>query len=161
MLQPYFEPSHRRARQIGHSPLPCCIRLAAPDQRLPGAVRKEINVSQLKEYRDGAQGFPDRPIPITRPDPVVSDDNGAPEWTVERILDSRKRGKRDQYLVLWRGYPLSEATWEPIENMDRALDLVIEYNKRSKAVLGAVTTNMPRSAWVKPPRISSSPSRAA
>ena len=115
----------------------------------------------IKEYRDGAQGFPDRPIPITRPDPVVSDDNGAPEWTVERILDSRKRGKRDQYLVLWRGYPLSEATWEPIENMDGALDLVIEYNKRSKAVLGAVTTNMPRSAWVKPPRISSSPSRAA
>jgi len=124
-------------------------------------IHPTINITQLKEYRDGAQAFPDRPIPITRPAPEATDDNGAPEWAVERILDSRKRGKRDQYLVLWRGYPLSEATWEPIEHMDGALDLVIEFNEGRSPALQTITASVPQSAWARPPRISTSPTRAA
>src|SRR5271154_1109525 len=34
-------------------------------------------------------------------------------YEVERILKHRKRGRGYQYLILWRGYPISDATWEP------------------------------------------------
>jgi len=52
----------------------------------------------------------------------------------ERILDHRRFGRRKilQYLVLWKGYPVHEATWEPIEALDGALELVVNYNKRKK-----------------------------
>ncbi len=56
MLQPHFQPSHRRARQICHSPLSLRVRLAAPDQRLAGAVRMEINVSDLERHKLAATG---------------------------------------------------------------------------------------------------------
>ena len=63
--------------------------------------------------------------------------------------------------MLWRGYPLSEATWEPIEHMDGALDLVIEFNEGRGAALQTITASVPQSAWARPPRISTSPTRAA
>jgi len=34
------------------------------------------------------------------------------EWEVERIIGHRKRGHGQQYHVLWKGYPISKATWE-------------------------------------------------
>ena len=43
-----------------------------------------------------------------------------PHYEVEKILRWRKvKGtKRREYLILWTGYPLEEATWEPEENFD-------------------------------------------
>jgi hypothetical protein len=52
-------------------------------------IHPVVNISQLKEYRDGVQAFPDRPVRITRPEPEAVDDNGAPEWRVDRLLDHR------------------------------------------------------------------------
>ncbi len=72
---------------------------------------------------------------------MTQEDSGAPEWEVERILDHKTRGrsKRVWYLVEWKGYPLHEATWEPIENLDGALDTVIEYNQKKNIDLGIIT----------------------
>jgi hypothetical protein len=42
-------------------------------------------------------------------------------------------------LVSWKGYPISESTWERIENLDGALDLVIQYNQRKHIDLGVIT----------------------
>lgn len=40
------------------------------------------------------------------------------EFFVEKVIKMRvsKKGK-EEYLVKWAGYPLSEATWEPFENL--------------------------------------------
>ena len=52
---------------------------------------------------------PDLDIDVDRPE----------EYEVERILRKRRVLKRNgrhshnEYLVLWQGYPLEEATWEP------------------------------------------------
>jgi hypothetical protein len=104
-------------------------------------IHPVINVSQLKRHLDGSAAFPDRPIEVTRPPPVATEDSGAPEFEVERILDHRRagRGKVIQYLVSWKGYPISESTWERIENLDGALDLVIQYNQKKHIDLGVVT----------------------
>ena len=151
-------------RYIGPYRIKRVVNANAYELELPASLKIHpvINVSQLKEYRDGAQAFPDRPVPLTRPEPVASEDNGAPEWEVDRVLDHRKNRKRTQYLVLWKGYPLSEATWEPIENLDGALDLVVQYNKDKNVIINVITTIPSSESWSKlAQRGAVSPTRAA
>jgi hypothetical protein len=40
-------------------------------------------------------------------------------YTIDRLLDRRRalKGRGWQYRVLWEGYPLSDATWEPGDNL--------------------------------------------
>jgi hypothetical protein len=123
-------------RYIGPFRVKKVINANAYELELPPRMRihPTINISQLKEYHDGSAAFPTRPISLTRPEPIVGTNDGAPEWEVERILDHRRYGRKKvlQYLILWKGYPVHEATWEPIEALDGALDLVVDYNKRKK-----------------------------
>jgi transposase InsO family protein len=103
-------------------------------------IHPTINVSQLKPYHDGSAAFPTRPSPLTRPAPAAISNDGAPEWEVERILDHRRYGRRKvlQYLILWKGYPVHEATWEAVEALDGALELVVAYNTRKKIQISNV-----------------------
>ena len=50
-----------------------------------------------------------------------------PEWEVDRILRHRKRNHKFEYYVLWKGYPITEATWEPEENLEHAQDAISDY----------------------------------
>ena len=49
------------------------------------------------------------------------------EYEVEGILWHQGKGARHQYLVLWKGYPLTEATWEPESHLANTLDILEEY----------------------------------
>ena len=55
--------------------------------------------------------------------PIELEGTEEPHYEVERILRWRKvKGtKRREYLTLWTGYPLEEATWEPEEALLRSL----------------------------------------
>ena len=50
------------------------------------------------------------------------------EWLVEQLLDVRFNPQRDEeVLVKWVGFPVSEATWEPVQNLlERCSDEVAE-----------------------------------
>ena len=61
----------------------------------------------------------------TLPPPQLVDGNL--EYDVEAILRHRGEGVRHQYLVLWKGYDLSEATWEPKSHLANALDILADY----------------------------------
>ena len=52
-------------------------------------------------------------------------------YAVERILKSRKRQGKLQYLVKWANFPISDSTWEPEENIldKRLLDDFQKINK--------------------------------
>jgi hypothetical protein len=121
------------------------VNANAYELELPPTMRIHpvINISQLREHHDGSAAFPSRPTPLTRPEPEAVSNDGAPEWSVERILDHRRYGRRKilQYLILWKGYPVHEATWEPIENLDGALELVVGYNARKKIQLSSAESN--------------------
>jgi len=45
------------------------------------------------------------------------------EYEVEAILKSRKRSKKEQYLVKWKGWKHSDNTWEPEENLVSAKEI--------------------------------------
>jgi hypothetical protein len=105
---------------------PNAYRLEMPDAF---DIHPVINVSRLKPYiADGGQ-FPGRPQRHERPPAEVRDGNGAEEYAVEKILShtGRKGGAGARYLVLWRGYPYEEATWEPADAAANAPDVVARY----------------------------------
>jgi len=56
---------------------------------------------------------------------------GQEEWEVEKVLDSRRRGrnKQLQYLLKWKGYPKAENTWENKENVF-AQELLKEFHQQ-------------------------------
>jgi hypothetical protein len=112
-------------------------------------IHPVFNVNKLKLYQDGVVAFPHRPTSITRPEPIAVEDNGAPVFEVERILDHRRSGRRKviQYLVKWKGYQIEEATWEPIENCDGALDLIIKYNQEHSVSLNVTTVVYRKKNW--------------
>ena len=86
-------------------------------------VHSVFHVSLLKPYHQSAT-FPQRNPPP--PPPVSIDDHE--EFEVERILDSRTRYRRIEYLVKWKGYPDYDATWEPSNNLLNAQQAIHDFN---------------------------------
>jgi len=56
---------------------------------------------------------------------------GEEEFEVEAVINHHKHGRwhQHQYLIKWKGYPHSDNTWEPSENI-HAPDLISEYHKQ-------------------------------
>nr|XP_036676080.1 uncharacterized protein LOC118878281 isoform X1 [Drosophila suzukii] len=57
------------------------------------------------------------------------DDQDA-EYIVEKIVGKSFLDGRPQVLVKWQGYPIEQSTWEPLEEMDKCLDLVSDYEQQ-------------------------------
>ena len=71
------------------------------------------------------------PNATEQPLPPIMIDN-AEEFEVESILRHRTTRGRLEFLVSWKGYPLSEATWEPRSHLKHAQTILEEYIKRKK-----------------------------
>ena len=83
-----------------------------------------IHVSELEPYyKDNFKRKKEPPPPI-----IVNDEE---EYEVEEILDKRKHYGKIQYLIKWKGYPLSEASWEPEENLN-CPEILKKFNKSNK-----------------------------
>src|SRR6267154_3001849 len=56
---------------------------------------------------------------------------GNKEFEVETIINHRFFGRRKvlQYLIKWKGYPSSDNTWEPVDNV-HAPEIVKQYHQR-------------------------------
>jgi len=70
--------------------------------------------------------------PVAKDDaPAAEEEEEEEEFTVEKVVDSRMRGGKKEYLLKWKGYPDSENTWEPEENLD-CPDLISGYEDKKK-----------------------------
>ena len=54
------------------------------------------------------------------------------EYEVEKIKDKRIINDKIEYLIKWKGYSDFENTWEPIENMSNAKEIIEEYEEKEK-----------------------------
>jgi len=84
-------------------------------------IHPVIHVSEFEPYYE--DHFERKQPP---PPPIIVNDEE--EYEVEKILDKRKHYGKIQYLIKWKGYPLSEASWEPENNLNSP-DLLEQFNK--------------------------------
>ena len=60
------------------------------------------------------------------PEPAYVNPRPNGDYLVERILNSRRRQGLLQYQMLWEGFPLEMASWEPIRLIDGDISTLIE-----------------------------------
>ncbi|CUA70042.1 Transposon Tf2-12 polyprotein [Rhizoctonia solani] len=72
------------------------------------------------------------PVPLP---PVITKD-GEEEYIVERILDSRKKGRRLEYYVKWKGYRPEENTWEPKSHLANAPEKLASFHRKFPEAAG-------------------------
>ncbi|QRW07008.1 Transposon Tf2-7 polyprotein [Ceratobasidium sp. AG-Ba] len=65
------------------------------------------------------------PVPV----PTVVTPEGEEEYEVERILDSRKVGRRLEYYVSWKGYGAEENSWEPKTHLKNAPEKIADFHR--------------------------------
>jgi transposase InsO family protein len=125
------------SRYVGPFPVTAVVNANAYTLELPPqlqALHPTFNISKLKHYRDGRAAFPTRPRPFDRPPPEAqADSNGDESFTVERIVAQRRRGRRVEYLVMWKGYPPEENTWEPLAHLRGTAEEALAEFRRSQA----------------------------
>lgn len=90
-------------------------------------IHNVFHVSLLDAYKPPVIGQPP-----AEPLPVLAGQDDDDEWEVERIVNSRARGRgrtrRIEYLVQWAGYAYIRTTWEPAENLENCTELVDEFH---------------------------------
>ena len=62
---------------------------------------------------------------FTHPPPDLID--GQEEYEVEAILSHKQLGRGYSYLIKWKGYPSSDNSWEPEQNIVNAPELLSLY----------------------------------
>jgi len=66
----------------------------------------------------------------------MSDEGSASEteeYEVEKILESRTKKGKPEYLIKWKGFDNEDDnTWEPVENLD-CKDKIEEFNRKKKS----------------------------
>lgn len=93
-------------------------------------IHPVFHTSRLRPYNEDL--IPGRKPP-TPPEPVVMGES--PEWEVERIDDSRKRYRKLQFLVKWKGYPNEARTWEPEENVANAKKCIRDFYQQHPSAI--------------------------
>src|SRR5712671_1995622 len=88
-------------------------------------IHDVFHASLLTAFRESPAHGPN----YSRPPPDLVDED--PEYEVEAIINHRFFGQRRrlQYLIKWKGYPHSDNTWEPSENL-HADSLVKAYHRK-------------------------------
>ena len=100
---------------------PVAYRLELPAQ---WRIHPTFHVSNLKRY-ERSEEF----VREVEPPPAELVE-GYLEYEVEAIIRHKGTGSHRRYLVLWKGYPLTEATWEPESNLLHANEILAEYLRR-------------------------------
>ena len=110
-------------RRLGPFPVDHAVGDLAYRLRLPSYLSRlhpVFHVSLLEPYHDPSEFHPHaRPVPFDIPN-----DFSAP--TIQSILDTRKLGRRYEYLVHWLELPSTEDSWVPLSDIPSTSDELLE-----------------------------------
>ncbi|KAI2668743.1 Transposon Ty3-I Gag-Pol polyprotein [Labeo rohita] len=111
---------------IGPFPVTKIISPVAVRLKLPPVYRRIHPVFHVSKIKLVFFSRINPPAPVPPPLRLV---DGEPTYSVNRILDSRRRGRGYQYLVDWEGYGPEERSWVPARDiLDHSL--IDDYNQR-------------------------------
>ena len=100
---------------------PVAYRLDLPPAR---RIHPVFHISNLKRFNQSTEF-----VRVERPpSPIVIE--GEEEYEVEGILRHKGKGASHRYLVLWKGYPLTEASWELVSHLEHAPIILEEYLRK-------------------------------
>lgn len=90
-------------------------------------IHNVFHGSLLKPYIETKEHGPNYPKPL--PDIV----EGEEEWEVDEIINVRGPPKNEkwEYLVSWVGYPDSEISWQPLENLENTMRKIRAWHRRN------------------------------
>lgn len=88
-------------------------------------IHDVFHASLLDPYH--ANGIEGRKQLVPQPPEIVE---GAPEYEVEEILNSKIERKKLWYMVDWKGWGPEDRTWEPAENFTHADKAIATYHQR-------------------------------
>jgi hypothetical protein len=54
-------------------------------------------------------------------------------WVAEKINGRKKVNGKKYYLIKWKNFPENESTWEPVDKISNAIDLINEFEGRMTA----------------------------
>ena len=100
---------------------PVTYRLQLPSS---WRIHNVFHATLLKPYKENevyGTNFP-------RPSPEL--DNEEEVYEVDSILNHRKRGRGYQYYIKWKGYPISEASWESEQAFSEDGNMLMLYKQR-------------------------------
>jgi len=100
---------------------PVSYRLKLPTQ---WKIHDVFHMIWLSPYKETELHGPNHTTPP--PDLI----NQEEEYEVEAILNHKRKGRGFLYLVQWKGYPISEASWEPKGHLTNATQILEEYKQR-------------------------------
>jgi RNase H-like domain found in reverse transcriptase/Reverse transcriptase (RNA-dependent DNA polymerase)/Integrase zinc binding domain/Chromo (CHRromatin Organisation MOdifier) domain/Retroviral aspartyl protease len=131
---PKLAPRHYGPFQIIRKVGQVAYELKLPDL---WKIHPVFHVSKLKTNSEGNEEFPDRECEVTRPPPQLQEESSTQEYEVDRIIGVRTKGrekKAKEYLVLWKGYPEWERTWEPEKNLQNAKEAISDFERQQRTV---------------------------
>ena len=119
-------PAKLRARWVGPFTISRVVSPVAYKVDLPPGwqIHPVFHIDRLKRYVHSEEFLRE----VEPPPPVLVEDHL--EYEVEDLIRHRGRGARRQYLVLWKGYPFTEATWEYERDLKNAPDILEAYLRR-------------------------------
>jgi hypothetical protein len=116
------------ARKAGPFKISWVGRSACKLEGLPEGYHPTFHVSLLEPYHRG----PEAPPPIELPPLPNGQGHYTPEKIIEHGIDD---DNKDLFLVVWKDYPLEEATWEPYESLvPGAEEVLAKFYTRHKKV---------------------------
>ncbi len=111
---------------IGPFPVTKIISPVAVRLKLPPAYRRIHPAFHVSKIKPVFHSHINQPVPVPPPPRLV---DGEPTYSVNRILDSRRRGRGFQYLVDWEGYGPEERSWVPARDiLDHSF--IDDYNRQ-------------------------------